>query len=510
MAFEGSSKRYPCWYCWSMLPWMKMLDHEVPEEEGNATAAAKTQKWIAIEDVKTDNQLHQIAAGQSVSGASTDLLGLCCQQDDAANQDRQVPERFGPDNKEGQWRRTARVCPDCVLKERLRQWPQKSYSWQRDHPEWATPQGVKRDMRAQNKGQLWHQSGKHIQEAKSELKLSCNLERKLTQNARKQEIIRRAHQLAQALLHSLNSGDLLHAFRQAGARMLEDSVVGQTYMDAYDKAMNAGSEEEAQAELENAEREMAMTMDYQACAAHGDQQTKLLKALDFVDAYGEGLRLYNVCRAKTAYDEKTGMACSCGLAFPAKLWSKKFPEKEWSWKFVCRVNWQELVKAQKASPDDQQLKEWVGDMRKEYGEEDNWPKIGCGSNFVPWAKGFSMVTEIKCPDGTWTAFSSDRLPTQLDDEIKKVQEKFYLAGRRLTAEQLKEIIPVSFPMTNRLKGFPFVAHYPIERWDAEQLPRFSAKSWCKLAMMTAENDMLNLHKCFEVAEKLHDTLACRL
>ena len=64
-------------------------------------------------------------------------------------------------------------------------------------------------------------------------------------------------------------------------------------------------------------------------------------------------------------------------------------------------------------------------------------------------------------------------------------------------------------MTNRLKGFPFVAHYPIEQWDAEQLPRFSAKSWCKLAMMTAEKDMLNLHKCFEVAKKLQDTLTCR-
>ena len=509
MAFEGSSKRYPCWLCWNRLPWMKMLDHEVPEEEGNAAAATKTQKWIAIEDVKIENQQLQLVADQSTPGASTDLLGLCGPQATAASQQRQVPVRFGPDNDEGKWRRTARVCPDCVLKERLNQWPQKSDNWQRDHPEWATPQGVKRDMRTQNKGYLWNQSGRHIQEAKSELKISCNLESKLTQNARKQEIIRRSHQLAQALLESLNSGDLLHAFRNAGARMIEDSLVGQTYLDAYNKVMYADSDEEAQEELDNAEKEMAMTTDYQACAEYGAQQKKLLKALDFVDAFGDGLRLYNVCRAKTAYDNTRGVVCSCGLAFPAKLWSKKFPERPWTWKFVCRVNWQELINAQQAQPDDKQLKEWVEDMRREYGEEDKWPKIGCGSNFVPYAKGFSMVTEIKCPDGTWTAFSSDRLPPQLDDEIKKVQAEFYLAGTRLTAEQLKEIIPVSFPMTNRLKGFPFVAHYPIEQWDAEQLPRFSAKSWCKLAMMTAEKDMLNLHKCFEVAKKLQDTLTCR-
>ena len=100
-----------------------MLDHEVPEEEGNAAAATKTQKWIAIEDVKIENQQLQFAASQSTPGASTDLLGLCCPQETAASQQRQVPVRFGPDNNEGKCRRTARVCPDCVLKERLNQWP---------------------------------------------------------------------------------------------------------------------------------------------------------------------------------------------------------------------------------------------------------------------------------------------------------------------------------------------------------------------------------------------------
>ena len=119
-----------------------------------------------------------------------------------------------------------------------------------------------------------------------------------------------------------------------------------------------------------------------------------------------------------------------------------------------------------------------------------------------------MVAEIKCPDGQWTAFSADRLPQQLDDEIKKAQAAFYLAGRKLNAEELKDIIPVSFPMTNRCKGFPFIAYYPREEWDEQGLPRFSAKSWCKLAMMTTEKDMTNLHQCFEVAEKIEKALSC--
>ena len=255
-----------------------MMDHEVPEEEGNAAAAAKAKNWYAIEDFKEENQQLQLAADESSPGTSTDLLGLFCPLANTTSQQREVPARFGPDNDECKWRRTARVCPDCVLKKRLKQWPHKEDDWQQKNPEWATPQGVKRDMRAQNKGHLWNQLGKHIQEAKSELKNSNNLENNLSRNARKQEIIRRSHQLAQALLESLNSGNLLHAFRNAGARMLDDSVVGQTYLDAYNKAMDAESDEEAQDELENAEKEMAMTTDYQACANYGAQQTKIGRA----------------------------------------------------------------------------------------------------------------------------------------------------------------------------------------------------------------------------------------
>ena len=154
-----------------------MLDHEVPEEEGNAAAASKAKNWFAIEDVKKENQQMQLAAHESTPRASTDLLGLYGPMATTTSQQRQVPARFGPDNDERGRRRTARVCPDCVLKERIDQWPRKPDDWQREHPEWATPQGVKRDMRMQNKGYLWNQSGRHIQEAKSELKISCNLDK---------------------------------------------------------------------------------------------------------------------------------------------------------------------------------------------------------------------------------------------------------------------------------------------------------------------------------------------
>ena len=355
-----------------------------------------------------------------------------------------------------------------------------------------------------NKGRLWNSAGQHINKAKQEIKEGRGLEASLKGHRKKKPIMDRAHLLAQALLNSLQSGNLLAAFSAAGKRMKEDDEIGQQYIQAYDEAMLDEDDERKHICLDNVESEMAQTTDYQTCSEYGEKQPAMLKALDFIDAYGEGLRLYNVCRAKTRYNLQKGKHCSCSLAFPSKLWAKKFPDQPHRWKYRCEVNWAALIEAQLNAPEDKLLKSWVDDMHREYGEVPKLPKIGCGSDFVPWSKGLSMVAEVKCPDGVWAAFSADRLPPQLDDEIKKAQAAFYMAGRKLSEAELLDIIPVSFPMTNHLKGFPFIASYPVDEWEEQQLPCFTTKSWCKLAMMTAEKDMANLHQCFEVAKKISD------
>ena len=163
-----------------------------------------------------------------------------------------------------------------------------------------------------------------------------------------------------------------------------------------------------------------------------------------------------------------------------------------------------MIEAQQQFPEDKLLKGWVDDLHKRYGEVTKWPKIGCESEFVPHAKGYSMVAEVLCADGVWAAFSADRMPQQLDDEIKKAHAAFYMAGRKLNETELLNIIPVTFPMTNLLPGFKFIASYPVDEWEEQQLPCFTVISWCKLAMLIAEKDMANLQQCFEVAKKISD------
>ena len=115
-----------------------------------------------------------------------------------------------------------------------------------------------------------------------------------------------------------------------------------------------------------------------------------------------------------------------------------------------------------------------------------------------------MVVELLLDDGSWTSFMSDRLPQPLDDAIKAKHAEFYLAAKELSPADLQEIIPMAFPMTHLVDGFPGVAKYPVDEWEAAGAPVMTSKSWVKLCMRVAKNDLANLQHIMEVAKKLDD------
>ena len=40
-----------------------------------------------------------------------------------------------------------------------------------------------------------------------------------------------------------------------------------------------------------------------------------------------------------------------------------------------------------------------------------------------------------------------------------------MAAKNLNPDELKELLPISFPMTHHVAGFPGVAQYPLEEWE---------------------------------------------
>ena len=77
-----------------------------------------------------------------------------------------------------------------------------------------------------------------------------------------------------------------------------------------------------------------------------------------------------------------------------------------------------------------------------------------------------------------------------------------MAAKDLTPDELLETIPMAFPMTHLLDDFPGVAKYPIDAWEEAGAPAMTSKSWVKLCVRVAQNDLTNLQHIMDIAQKL--------
>ena len=135
----------------------------------------------------------------------------------------------------------------------------------------------------------------------------------------------------------------------------------------------------------------------------------MFKAMGFIDSWGPDMRLLHVCRARTRHCPRRG-AIFCGLAYPGKLWwqgrnidtrtGPQYIRDHSKWGFFSHVGWQMLRDEKSHFLDDPELKRWVDNMANKFGSDIlRWPDVGCGTKFVPHAKGPSMVAEIRMAHG---------------------------------------------------------------------------------------------------------------
>ena len=69
----------------------------------------------------------------------------------------------------------------------------------------------------------------------------------------------------------------------------------------------------------------------------------------------------------------------------------------------------------------------------------------------------------------------------------------------VTVENLWEMIPMAFPMTNGHPEFPFIAKFPVDDWIRAGAPCLTAKGWYKLCIRICGNNLDGLRHVFEVA-----------
>ena len=287
----------------------------------------------------------------------------------------------------------------------------------------------------------------------------------------------------------------------------------------YDEA-SPEKEEELYDKLTAKEEELADTELYTGFEEYTDPKERqlALKAVDYYDTICEGWRIYNVCRAKTGeWDHASGRQCDCGLAYPSKLWRQKgasmFDSFNLSakWQWTCNLQWQYLIDMAKEGPG--LAYETVKELEKDYGEDKaQWPQIGCGCDFYPWKKGYSMVCEIEMDvngQRRWEAFLSDRLPTSLDIVMKQMnKDAISKAFGQVSPSELYRQMPMMFPMTHIHeeggRSIPCVAKYPINLWEKQAAERvtFDIHTWALICIAIAEKDMDALGPLYEKSREI--------
>ena len=169
------------------------------------------------------------------------------------------------------------------------------------------------------------------------------------------------------------------------------------------------------------------------------------------------------------------------------------------WKFYCKVDW-DVVET---------IPEYVSvveGMKQKWGiHKKAWPDPCCGAKFVPWARGASKVIELRMQDGNWACILAERMPQQLDDEIKQVLFAWHEAESRLTAAEIMKALPKTMPMINKTTC-DGVSRFPLKEWKAMGSPTLTCGGWIALCRLVASKDKLNLQHIITLCDNHEEKL----
>ena len=147
------------------------------------------------------------------------------------------------------------------------------------------------------------------------------------------------------------------------------------------------------------------------------------------------------------------------------------------------------------------VKEAMGDI-----PEALWTKHTpcCGAKFVPWACGASMVVELNF-GGERHAILAERLPKELDDEIKHVLCEWHRAESRVTVEEIRAAIPCVLPETNLCQDCPVpgIAKFDFKKWRSEGKPTLLAAGWIAICKVIANKDKFNLSRIITLCDEMY-------
>jgi hypothetical protein len=208
--------------------------------------------------------------------------------------------------------------------------------------------------------------------------------------------------------------------------------------------------------------------------------------------YVEEMNRFYMCSGKTGWNAKKNCAGSCGLYMPSQYWKRihRNPSATGQ-RWHCGIEWEDVAIYE---PELYQRVTQNGTVKP--------PDLGCGARYFPWARGSSMVVEVR--DGQkWEAFLADEMPDEMLRLVELHKTRFHESMGKMTPQEFMKLIPVTFPKVHLIEGciVPWLGRFPKDQYIEEGRPVLDQVGWWKLARAVALGDMSGLYEMFNVASR---------
>ena len=371
-----------------------------------------------------------------------------------------------------------KICADCEANLRV----QEAKLQGEDLQKGLVVQAALKEIHRTYKGEAWATRASHYYLAIEEVENDPE-NQKLSHKQKSRLKTEKAKQMTKDFLEALKSGGLLSVFAGAGNRMKacvpQFQEVARLNKLLETPELSPEDRSKLEEQLHDAEADFESAHLYETFADKEDQDD-WLRAIDYED------------RMTVDGSMKRFYRCNCcGTYFSSKFWTYNKVARKW----YCRLDWMAfLQKADKATR--AAVVDTYGDDPRRY------PEVGCGKLYKPWSNGEGCLIEYKDGQDQWRCFVSDLFPEMLDDAIKKHQAEFLEAFKRTTAEELEEIIPVTFPSMNPVCLGKFQKIPGVGQFTNKDATVVSTADWCRLCMKVAEKSEDSLDTLFSVAQTM--------
>ena len=199
----------------------------------------------------------------------------------------------------------------------------------------------------------------------------------------------------------------------------------------------------------------------------------------------------------------------CGLFMPAALFDRRLVPHDPDLHMHCKVCWPLFL-----DKEEELVQNIVWHYAREYGADENWPKLGCGCRLQAWGLPRQKSWEPRvCKLTLFDAggdiradfyFLAEQYPAVVHEVLSSLREFVDEAILTMKVEEFQGHIDTVVYNYPKWAPVPGIGHFPFDKHIKENPSFLTIAGWGRLFIEIAKKDMLHLGAVFAMGADMYD------